>query len=90
MTKTFIIPAAIASLPLLLTAGAWLYVRTAMRGFSARADPARVERLLAAYARNTAMPTSAKTLKNPVHLLPDVQREAMTHSQIIVQFVMQT
>ena len=50
-----------------------------MHGFSARVEPSRIERLLATYARNTAMPASAKDLRNPVHPSPNVQREAMVH-----------
>src|ERR1035437_1616757 len=79
MKTSLAIPAAIAVVVGLLAVGAWLYVKTAMRGFSARAAPSRTESILAAYARDTAMPSSAKTLKNPIHFSSDVQREAMAH-----------
>ncbi|MBN9617140.1 MAG: c-type cytochrome [Acidobacteriales bacterium] len=54
-------------------------MKTAMHGFSARAKPSRTETMLATYARNTAMPSSAKQMKNPVRLSPDVLHEAMAH-----------
>jgi mono/diheme cytochrome c family protein len=79
MRKSIVIPAAIAVVVGLLAAGAWLYVKTGVRGFSARSEPSRVETVLASYARDTAMPFSAKTLQNPVHLSPDVERAAMAH-----------
>jgi mono/diheme cytochrome c family protein len=79
MRKSIVIPAAISVVVGLLAAGAWLYVKTGVRGFSARSEPSRVETVLANYARNTAMPFSARTLQNPVHLSPDVEREAMAH-----------
>jgi len=59
--------------------GTYTYMRTTMHGFSARAEPSRIEAVLAAYARDIAMPSSARTLKNPVRLSLDVQHEAMAH-----------
>ena len=50
-----------------------------MRGFSARAEPSHMEAMKAEYARDTAMPASAKTLKNPVLFTPAIQHEAMAH-----------
>lgn len=64
---------------LLVGAGAYIYVRTAMNGFSARAEPSRTETMLAEYARATAMPVSAKSLKNPIARSPEVQHEALAH-----------
>jgi len=63
----------------LLIIGAYIYMRTAMHGFSARAEPSGVEAMLATYARATAMPSSAKTMKNPVPASPEVLHEAMAH-----------
>jgi mono/diheme cytochrome c family protein len=63
----------------LLAVGAWLYMRTAMHGFSARAEPSHVEAMMAGYARATAMPSSARNMKNPVVLTPAVQQEALAH-----------
>ncbi len=63
---------------LLLAAGAYGYMKFAMGGFSARAEPSNMEEMMA-YARDTAMPASAKNLKNPVVLTHAVQHEAMAH-----------
>jgi mono/diheme cytochrome c family protein len=79
MRKSFVIPAAIAVVVVLLAAGAWHYVKTAVQGFSARSEPSRAETILATYARDAAIPSSAKSLGNPVHSSPDVEREAMAH-----------
>ena len=59
--------------------GAYIYMRTAMHGFSARAEPSRTETMLATYARATAMPSDARPLKNPVPVSPDVLHESMAH-----------
>lgn len=79
MKRSFVIPVSILIFFGLLAAGAWLYMKTAMHGFSARADPSRTETMLAMYARNTAMPSSAKHMRNPIHLSPAVLHEAMAH-----------
>ena len=63
----------------LLAVGGWLYMRMAMHGFSARAEPSNMEAMMAGYARATAMPSSAKNMKNPVALTPAVQQEALAH-----------
>ncbi len=54
-------------------------MKTAMHGFSARAEPSHMETMMAEYARATAMPASAKNMKNPVPLTPAVQQEALAH-----------
>ncbi|MDP9052508.1 MAG: c-type cytochrome [Acidobacteriota bacterium] len=59
--------------------GAYVYMRTAMHGFSARAEPSRTETMLATYARATAMPSDARSLKNPVYASSDVLHESMAH-----------
>ena len=64
---------------LLLAAGAYGYMKFAMHGFSARAEPSHIEAMMAEYARATAMPASAKSMKNPVGLTPAIQHEAMAH-----------
>ena len=56
-----------------------MYLKTAMHGFSARAEPSSMEAMMAQYARNTAMPASGKRMKNPVALTPTVQHEALAH-----------
>ena len=50
-----------------------------MHGFSAQAQPSSTEAMLARYARSTAMPSSAKALKNPVRFTPEMRHEAMAH-----------
>lgn len=79
MKRALVIPVSVVIFFGLLAAGAWLYMKTAMHGFSARAEPSRTETMLATYARNTAMPSSAKDMNNPVRPSPDVLNEAMAH-----------
>jgi mono/diheme cytochrome c family protein len=71
--------ALIAALAVFSGLGAYVYMRTAMHGFSARAEPSHIEAMVAGYARATAMPSSAKNMKNPVILTPAVQQEALAH-----------
>ena len=63
----------------LVALGAWFYMRTAMQGFSARAQPSRTEKMLAEFARKTAMPSAARDLKNPIVYSAPVQQEAIAH-----------
>ena len=49
------------------------------RGFSAREQPAQVERWLARLARATAIPTEAKRRANPIPDTPEVLAEARAH-----------
>ena len=76
-------PTGIATLVLcglmVITAGAYCYLKFAMHGFSARAEPSAMETAMAEYARDTAMPASAKKLKNPIALTPSVEHEALAH-----------
>jgi mono/diheme cytochrome c family protein len=48
-------------------------------GLSARAKPGALEAFIARRARKMAMPTNARTAKNPVADSPDAQREARLH-----------
>lgn len=64
---------------LLVVIGAYGYMKFAMHGFSARAQPSNMEKMMAEYARDTAMPSSAKSMKNSVVLTPVNQHEAMAH-----------
>lgn len=73
------IAAVVAAAVLLFLFGGWLYMRYAMGGFSARAQPSSMEKMMAEYARDTAMPASAKKLKNPIVLTSETQHEAMVH-----------
>lgn len=70
---------AIAMVILAACLGAFFYMKYEMRGFSARGQPSRVEAMLAGYARATAMPASAKALKNPIVDSAGVEQEAMAH-----------
>jgi hypothetical protein len=73
----------------LLTAGAVLTVAAAavlagvalggLSGFSARSEPAFVERLLAREARRLAIPRSARTLQNPIAFSPEVWAASREH-----------
>ena len=76
--RTTILGTGIAAL-ILLAVGAFLYMKYAMRGFSARAEPSRVEAMLAGYARATAMPSSAKEKANPIAESPEIEHDAMAH-----------
>lgn len=69
----------VVSAVLLVAVGAYCYMKFAMAGFSARAQPSSMETMMAEYARDTAMPSSAKRMKNPIVLTPTVQHEAMAH-----------
>lgn len=64
---------------LLLAGGLYAYAKHAAHGFSARAEPTRMEAMLAKDARSAAMPMSAKQMKNPVPLTPAVLHEGMAH-----------
>jgi len=55
------------------------YFRASARGFSARAQPTMVEVELAEFARDLAMPSSAKTMKNPIPVSPEVLVEGRAH-----------
>ncbi len=64
---------------LIAVAAGWLYLRHSAAGFSARAQPTRVEAALAEDARAAAMPTSTRDRANPIALTPEVMHEAMAH-----------
>ena len=79
MKKTLRIATVGIALIGLVALGGWLYMRTAMQGFSARAQPSRTEEMLAEFARKTAVPSSDRDLKNPIVYSAAVQQEALTH-----------
>ena len=79
MKKLATAVALVVAVAVLIGLGAYVYMRTAMHGFSARAEPSHVEAMMAEYARDTAMPASAKAIKNPVVLTPAILHEAMAH-----------
>jgi len=59
--------------------GAWLFLTTNARGFSARAKPTAIEAAIAHFARDIAIPNDVKQQKNPVPDSPQVLAVAMTH-----------
>ena len=79
MRRALVIAASLLLLFGLIAAAGIVYMKTAMHGFSARADPSRMEAVMAEYARSTAMPASGKRMQNPVTLTPTVQHDALAH-----------
>lgn len=79
MRRVYVAIAAVLMANLLFVGGGWLYMKFGMHGFSARAEPSHMEAMMAIYARDTAMPSSAKDMKNPVILTAAVQQEALAH-----------
>ncbi|MBW4028982.1 MAG: cytochrome C [Acidobacteria bacterium] len=79
MKRVYLALATVLAGVLLFAGGGWLYMKTAMHGFSARAEPSHMEAMIAEFARDTAMPASARSMKNPVVLTPAIQQEAMAH-----------
>lgn len=79
MKKAWIVLGAVLLFLVLAAGGGWLYMKTAMHGFSARAQPSKMEAMMAEFARDTAMPASAKNLKNPIAVTPAVLHEGMAH-----------
>lgn len=73
------IAAFVVSGVLLIAIGAYCYMKFAMHGFSARTEPSAMETMMAEYARDTAMPASAKSMKNPIVLTSAVEHEALAH-----------
>ncbi len=65
---------------LVLSAGAvWTVLRFAAHGFSARAQPTRVEAMLAGYARDVATPSNVRERRNPVVATGKAVQEGMAH-----------
>ncbi len=79
MKKLAVAVALVVAVTALIGLGAYVYMRTAMHGFSAQAEPSSTDAMLARYARSTAMPSSAKALKNSVRFTPEVEHEALAH-----------
>jgi mono/diheme cytochrome c family protein len=75
MTKTILIVALVA----LILAGAGFWWVESARGFSARQEPTKVEAVVARQMRISAIPPSAKGLRNPMPLTPDLMAEARHH-----------
>ena len=80
MRRTWVVRVgAVLLFVVLALGGGWLYMKTSMHGFSARAEPSAMERMMAEYARDTAMPASARNMKNPVTVTPAVLHAGMAH-----------
>lgn len=63
----------------LLGIGVSAYLKYATNGFSARAEPAGIEKLLARTARAIAVPGSVKSMPNPGADTPEVLSQARAH-----------
>lgn len=79
MKRAYVVLAILLAAVVLLATGGLVYIKTEMHGFSARARPSRMETMMAEYARDTAMPASAKGMKNPVAPTAAVLHEALAH-----------
>jgi mono/diheme cytochrome c family protein len=75
MTKKIVIVALI----ILVLAGIGFWWIESARGFSARQEPTKLEAVLARNTRLLAIPSSAKSLRNPLPLTPDLMVEARHH-----------
>jgi mono/diheme cytochrome c family protein len=53
--------------------------RAAVGGFSTRAEPTVVERMLARFARRTAVPRAAREAKNPIPFTPQAWADSRAH-----------
>ena len=72
----------LATLLLLLTAAtavAFLYLRRRADAFSARAEPTRVEQVIARAARTAAIPAAITNKQNPIPDTPAIFEESMAH-----------
>lgn len=78
MGKAFLRALLLLVLVIAVVAGISLYALT-RRGLSARAEPTRVEELVARGVRRLATPSAVRTQPNPVAKTPDVLDEAMGH-----------
>jgi mono/diheme cytochrome c family protein len=64
---------------LALGGAAWMFLRTAANGFSARQPPTAIESLVARSARRWAVPADARAAANPIVESPDTLAEARAH-----------
>lgn len=67
------------TLLVLFAVGGAVYARVFAHGFSARAQPTRVETLLAEAARSAAIPSDAQAKQNPIPLSGEVLQQARAH-----------
>ena len=71
--------ATVVILLLLAGAGMFAYVKFSANGFSARAEPSVLEKILARAARSMAVPDSVKAVQNPQPDNAEVLSEARAH-----------
>jgi mono/diheme cytochrome c family protein len=64
---------------LLIAVGVFVYLKFATNGFSARAEPTGIEKLLARTARAFAVSDSVKAMQNPAANTPEVLSQAQAH-----------
>jgi mono/diheme cytochrome c family protein len=64
---------------IVLIAAAWLYLRFATGGFSAKQNPTSIEVFLARTARRLAVPSEAKARRNPTPNTPETLADARAH-----------
>jgi mono/diheme cytochrome c family protein len=69
----------VAALAIALGVAAWIFLRTAAHGFSARDQPTSIEALLARSARRLAVPADARAQANPQPDSPEVLADARAH-----------
>jgi len=69
----------IVALIALIIAGCGFWWIKSARGFSARQEPTQVEAVVARNMRMMAIPSSAKSLRNPMSLTPELMVEARHH-----------
>jgi mono/diheme cytochrome c family protein len=72
--KAFLLLVAIGAVTAVL-----IFIWIGSRGISAKAQPGRVETMVARTMRRLAMPRTARDLENPVTVTPEVISEGMAH-----------
>ncbi|MBZ5611125.1 MAG: c-type cytochrome [Acidobacteriia bacterium] len=71
--------AGLIAFPVAAGLAGWIFLKTRADGFSARAQPTRIETVLAQQARRLAVPALAVSRVNPVSDSPEVLEEAKAH-----------
>ena len=67
------------TLVVVVAAAGLIFLRTGANGFSARAQPSAMERLVARRTRAMASPAGARERRNPVVESPEILAEARAH-----------
>jgi len=79
MGKALWFVAGAVSVPVVALVAGLVFLKTGTSGFSARAQPTRLERLVATQARAMALPAEARERRNPVKNSDEVLAEARAH-----------